>query len=259
MTERVVYSFEVIEVDHKCGDCQPGVPVVERTPIIPPFGFTVPFLSWPVAPERQAGALRQGSEPGGHVGKANAKVSFASGEVGPDGRSMIADAREGGSVQVLIAYGSKRGGTAGLAEMIGDELTAAGLKTAVKPAREVRGLDGFDSVVIAGALYATRWHRDARSFARRHAAALGERPVWLVSSGPLDDSAVAGAIPPVRHVAKVMSQIGARGQVTFGGRLEATAKGFPVSAMAKTKAGDWRDRDHVRSWVATVVAELGQL
>jgi hypothetical protein len=29
--------------------------------------------------------------------------------------------------------------------------------------------------------------------------------------------------------------------------------------MAKTKAGDWRDRDHVRSWVATVVAELGQL
>ena len=58
-------------------------------------------------------------------------------------------------MQVLIAYGSKRGGTAGLAEMIGDELAAAGLKTAVKPAREVRSLDGFDSVVIAGALYAT--------------------------------------------------------------------------------------------------------
>ncbi len=32
-------------------------------------------------------------------------------------------------MQVLIAYGSKRGGTAGLAEMIGDELAAAGLKT----------------------------------------------------------------------------------------------------------------------------------
>ncbi len=172
---------------------------------------------------------------------------------------MIAGAREGGSVQVLIAYGSKRGGTAGLAEMIGDELAAVGLKTAVKPARDVRSLDGVDSVVIAGALYATRWHRDARHFARRHAAALRERPVWLVSSGPLDDSAVAGAIPPVRHVATVMSQIGARGEVTFGGRLESTAKGFPASAMAKTKAGDWRDRDHVRSWVATVVAELGQL
>ncbi len=162
-------------------------------------------------------------------------------------------------MQVLIAYGSKRGGTAGLAEMIGDELAAAGLKTVVLPAREVRTLDGHDSVVIAGALYATRWHGDARRFARRHAAALRVRPVWLVSSGPLDDSAVTGTIPPVRHVARVMSQIGARGQVTFGGRLESTAKGFPASAMAKKKAGDWRDRTQVHTWASRVAEELGQL
>ncbi len=171
---------------------------------------------------------------------------------------MISGARKGGSVQVLVAYGSKRGGTAGLAEMIGDELAAAGLKTSVQPARDVRSLDGFDSVVIAGALYAKRWHRDARHFVRRHAGELRGRPVWLVSSGPLDDSAVAGAIPPVKQVATVMARIGARGQVTFGGRLESTAKGFPASAMAKTKAGDWRDRAQVHTWAATVVHELGQ-
>lgn len=159
-------------------------------------------------------------------------------------------------MRVLIAYGSKRGGTAGLAEMIGDELAAAGMETVVRPARDVRGLDGFDSVVIAGALYAGRWHRDARHFARRHVPALKARPVWLVSSGPLDDSAVAGAIPPVKHVANVLSLIGARGQVTFGGRLEATAKGFPAAAMAKTKAGDWRDRAHVHTWAAAVAEEL---
>ena len=75
-------------------------------------------------------------------------------------------------MRVLIAYGSKRGGTAGLAEMIGDELEAAGLDTVVKPARDAGNLDGFDSVVIAGALYAKRWHHDARHFARRHAAIL---------------------------------------------------------------------------------------
>jgi menaquinone-dependent protoporphyrinogen oxidase len=161
-------------------------------------------------------------------------------------------------VQVLIAYGSKRGGTAGLAEAIGEELAAAGLDTTVRPAREVRNLDGFDAVVIAGALYAARWHRDARHFARRHAAVLRGRPVWLVSSGPLDDSAVAGALPPVRQVATVMSQIGARGQVTFGGRLEPTAKGFPASAMAKKKAGDWRDRAHVHTWASAVAGELSQ-
>jgi menaquinone-dependent protoporphyrinogen oxidase len=171
---------------------------------------------------------------------------------------MMAGVRQGGSVQVLIAYGSKRGGTAGLAEMIGDELTAAGLETVVKPARDVRSLDGFHAVVIAGALYATRWHRDARHFVRRHAGELRGRAVWLVSSGPLDDSAVTGAIPPVRHVAKVMTKIGARGQVTFGGRLESTAKGFPASAMAKKSAGDWRDRAQVHTWAAEVASQLGR-
>ncbi len=164
-------------------------------------------------------------------------------------------------MRVLIAYGSKRGGTAGLAGMIGDEFNTLGLLTSVQPARKVRRLDGFDVVVIAGALYANRWHRDARRFARRHAKALQDRPVWLVASGPLDESAVAGDIPPVKHVASVMAKIGARGQVTFGGRLEADAKGFPAGAMAKNHSGDWRDPTHVHRWVSTVaeaIAHLGQ-
>ncbi|HXR21249.1 MAG TPA: flavodoxin domain-containing protein [Acidimicrobiales bacterium] len=65
-------------------------------------------------------------------------------------------------MQVLVAYGSKRGGTAGVAEMIGEEMESAGAIVAVSPAREVRSVDGFDAVVVAGALYAFRWHRDAR-------------------------------------------------------------------------------------------------
>jgi len=143
--------------------------------------------------------------------------------------------------------------------MIGDELASAGMETVVQPAQQVRGVDDFDAVVIAGALYAFRWHRAARGFARRHAKALRELPVWLVSSGPLDDSAVTGDIPPVKQVATLMSKIGARGQVTFGGRLDANAKGFPASAMAKKKAGDWRDPAHVHRWASMVAEELAHL
>ena len=161
-------------------------------------------------------------------------------------------------MRVLVAYGSKRGGTSGLAQMIAEELGGMGLETVVQPARKVKSLESSDAVVVAGALYANRWHRDARHFTRRHAKALRERPVWLVSSGPLDASAVAGDIAPVRHVAIAMSMVAARGQVTFGGRLEADAKGFPASAMAKKRAGDWRDRDHVHRWAASVAGELLQ-
>lgn len=81
-------------------------------------------------------------------------------------------------------------------------------------------------------------------------------PVWLVSSGPLDHSAEHQDISPTRQVAKLAARIDARGHVTFGGRLAPDAKGFPASAMAKTRAGDWRSQAHVQRWVETVVNQL---
>lgn len=111
----------------------------------------------------------------------------------------------------------------------------------------------MDAVIVAGALYANRWHSDAWRFVRRNAEALRGLPVWLVSSGPLDDSAERHDLAPTKQVRKWADAVGARGHVTFGGRLASDAKGFPASAMAKTNAGDWRDRAHVQRWVETVV------
>jgi menaquinone-dependent protoporphyrinogen oxidase len=143
--------------------------------------------------------------------------------------------------------------------MIGEDLGAAGFDVEVRPAAEVRSLDGVDAVIVAGAVYANRWHRDARRLVRRQESALRERPVWLVSSGPLGRSAHAAEIPPVHQVARIMSRIGARGHVTFGGRLEAGATGFPARAMAAKLAGDWRDPEQVRHWAASVAGELSAL
>ena len=159
-------------------------------------------------------------------------------------------------MHVLVAYGSKMGGTAGLAEMIGSELRANGLETEVKSAREVRNLMPYDAVILGGALYAMRWHKDARRFVKRYGTALEKKPVWLFSSGPLDDSATEKEIPPVGFVRKVMDRIGARGQVTFGGWMPEDADGFAASAMAKDNAGDWRDPDQVRSWAKEIAEEL---
>ncbi len=157
---------------------------------------------------------------------------------------------------VLIVFGSKRGGTAGLAHMIAEALGEFKVPAVVRSAAEVADLRGVDTVIVAGALYMNRWHRDARRFVRRHEDDLRRLPVWLVSSGPLDDSATAKQIPPTSQVAKLAARIGARGHVTFGGRLAPDAEGFPASAMAKNNAGDWRDPAHVRRWVVTLVDEL---
>ncbi len=162
-------------------------------------------------------------------------------------------------MQVLIAYGSKNGSTAGLARMIGEALELRDVHADVRAANSAGPVDSYDAVIVAGALYANRWHHHARRFVRRNARALRGRPVWLISSGPLDDSARSGELKPVAQVSKLAGSIDARGQVTFGGRLAADAKGFMARAMAKKHAGDWRDADQVSEFAAVVATELSRI
>jgi menaquinone-dependent protoporphyrinogen oxidase len=157
-------------------------------------------------------------------------------------------------MSVLVTYGSKRGGTKGLAEMVATDLREEGLQVDLVPPNKVKRLDKHEAVVVGGALYASRWHRTAKRFVKRHAGELRERPVFFFSSGPLDDSATQEDIPPVEGVRALMEQVGARGHVTFGGRLSPDAKGFPASAMAKNRAGDWRDPVQVRAWARSIAA-----
>ena len=61
---------------------------------------------------------------------------------------------------------------------------------------------------------------------------------------PLDDSATQHVIRTTAQPSRLTEPVNARGHITFGGRLAPDAKGFPASAMAKKRAGDWRDPQH---------------
>lgn len=159
-------------------------------------------------------------------------------------------------MRVLVVWGSKMGGTQGIAELVADELRRTGFDVMVERASRVHDLKPFDAVIVGGALYANRWHDEARRFVQRNVEALRRRPVWFFSSGPLDDSADLRHIAPTVQVGVLMERVGALGHVTFGGRLPADAKGFPAAAMAKTKSGDWRSTPHIRGWAHELSREL---
>jgi menaquinone-dependent protoporphyrinogen oxidase len=159
-------------------------------------------------------------------------------------------------MRLLVVYGSKRGGTEGLARTLGEDLTQAGLDVTVTDAAARPDPAPYDAVVVGGALYANRWVRTARRFVKGAAPVLVGKPVWLFSSGPLDDSARERDIGPVRQVAKLMARVQARGHATFGGRLAPDAKGFPAAAMAKKNSGDWRNWDAVHDFAQSIAAAL---
>jgi menaquinone-dependent protoporphyrinogen oxidase len=159
-------------------------------------------------------------------------------------------------MHVLVTWGTKLGGTEGIAQIIGDVLKQGGFEVTLAPASQLRDVRGYDAAIVGGGLYANRWHRDARRFVAGKIAALRRIPVWLFSSGPLDDSADHQDIPATKDVAVLAERIGAVGHVTFGGRIAPDAKGFPAAGMARTNAGDWRNPDRIRTWAAAVARAL---
>ncbi|MFK0175113.1 flavodoxin domain-containing protein [Streptomyces xanthochromogenes] len=158
---------------------------------------------------------------------------------------------------MLVVYGTRNGSTQEIAESIGNSLRTEGLAVDVRPAADVRDVCPYSAVVVGGGLYANRWHRDARRFVRRHRRPLGDRSLWLFSSGPLDPSAGERDIPPVPGVRRIADRLGARGHATFGGRLDDTATGRLARMIVKSgKGGDFRDFGKVTAWASGIADAL---
>jgi len=163
-------------------------------------------------------------------------------------------------MRVLVAYGTMSGSTGEIAEWVGAELRDAGLAVDVRSAGEVDDVDGYDAVVLGAAVYAAGWHKDARRFAHQFAGQLARVPVWLFSSGPLDDSAEQSDSTPIPQAEPAIRALGARGHITFGGRLNDEAHGW-LGLVARRlanegHAGDFRNPQRVRRWARGIAAEL---
>ncbi|WP_425955499.1 flavodoxin domain-containing protein [Xylanimonas sp. McL0601] len=157
---------------------------------------------------------------------------------------------------VLVVFGSTRGGTAGIAETIATTLRAEGMEADLRNAGKTTSAEGYDAVVLGGAIYMGRWHHDARAFAHRHAAVLRHRPLWLFSSGPLDDTADSHDLPTVRQCGQIAASLHAVEHRTFGGRLTEHPQGAVAKAMARTHSGDYRNTDLIAAWAHEIAATL---
>jgi menaquinone-dependent protoporphyrinogen oxidase len=161
---------------------------------------------------------------------------------------------------VLVAYSSKRGSTAEIAETVAATLRREGLGVCLEPAEAVNDLARFDAVVLGSAVYMKRWRGDAKHFLKKHRKALRQMPFWVFSSGPVGDPANDNPEwmePP--KLAEKVEEMGGKAHVVFGGCVPAEPKGFMERAMADGIPKQYRDRrdwDKIRSWAKQIAAEL---
>lgn len=160
----------------------------------------------------------------------------------------------------LVAYATRYGSTRDVADAVGARLREQGLEVDVKPAAEVDSLAGYSAVVLGGALYFFRWHRDTRRFLRRHRKELAGLPVAIFAMGPINDvdEEFAGAR---RHLDKALVRHAWLAPVSiaiFGGRLEPSSLRFPHNnpAMRKMPASDIRDWAAIDQWADELARKM---
>jgi menaquinone-dependent protoporphyrinogen oxidase len=164
------------------------------------------------------------------------------------------------SRKVLVAYATKMGATAGIAEAIGAEIRSHGHQVDVREVGQVSTINWYDAVVLGSAVYAHRWRPEAVTFLRHHTNELRNRQVWLFHSGPVGPA--GDQLQPMpKKVQRLAHRIGATPAMTFAGKLtEETAKGFLATRMARTElAGDFRDWPLITAWSKDIAAAISSI
>jgi menaquinone-dependent protoporphyrinogen oxidase len=157
--------------------------------------------------------------------------------------------------KVLVTYGSKMGGTKGLAEAVAGSLRLRDITVDLRPADEVGAIGEYSGLIVGSAIYTNRWRPEVVRLLARVADAVGDKPVWLFHSGPLGtDAAQPQALP--KKVALATSEMNVVDVRTFGGRLPDMPKGLIARMLARKQAGDFRDFDDVDAWSQAIADEF---
>ena len=163
-------------------------------------------------------------------------------------------------MKALIAYASKRGSTAEIAEAIAGKFRDEGLETDSMPVDEVVTLEGYDVVVIGSAVYMGRWRGDAKHFLRKHRKELENKRFWVFSSGPVGDPdkpVDARFLEPPRII-ELAQRLGVQGHTVFGGRMPPDPQGPLERSMVRNTPERFRDRrdwGEIRRWAYGIAAE----
>ncbi|MFQ3663304.1 MAG: flavodoxin domain-containing protein [Chloroflexaceae bacterium] len=166
------------------------------------------------------------------------------------------------SQRVLVAYATKYGATAEIAERIGQSLRQAGLEVDVAEIKPALDLTPYAAVVVGSAVYAGAWRREAIEFLQGQSETLSKRPLWIFSSGPTGEgdpvTLLKGWRVPEgqRHL---VERLQPRDVTVFHGNIDTEKLNLAEKLMIsviKAPTGDFRNWEAIEAWAGGIAAAL---
>jgi menaquinone-dependent protoporphyrinogen oxidase len=155
-------------------------------------------------------------------------------------------------VRILVAYATRNGSTADIAQIIGRELVSAELTVDVSELKTVSTLAGYRAVVIGGPLYMGSVDGAVGKFVGKNREQLLNLPVaaFVVGLAPKnpDPGAVEMAIGALKKSLEPLTPVSS---VMFAGKLDPAKLSFiqrKMTELVKSPVGDFRDWDAIAAW-----------
>ncbi|OGN87029.1 MAG: hypothetical protein A2158_06085 [Chloroflexi bacterium RBG_13_46_14] len=164
--------------------------------------------------------------------------------------------------KVLVAYGSRYGGTREIAEKIGDVLKQENLEVDVLSADRAGDPAQYDGVIIGSAVYIGQWRKEAANYLIKNEARITGKPLWLFSSGPTGEGDPVELMKGWRYPKKlepVINRLKPRDNAIFGGVAKESDLNFLFRFMlsrVKAPLGDFRNWDIITDWAKKIAGEL---
>lgn len=160
--------------------------------------------------------------------------------------------------KVLVAYASRAGATAEVAEEVGKVLAAEGLMVDVLPVQKVDSLEPYGALVLGSAVRISRLIPETMRFARKFSRQFkGLKAVYFVSCLTMYKDThearktVMSYLKPLVKLKEPL-EIG-----LFGGAMvPEKIPGFWSKIMMNAERGDYRDWELIREWARGVASKL---
>jgi len=162
--------------------------------------------------------------------------------------------------RILVAYATRYGSTAEVAEAIGDELRKAGDEVDLRPVTEVGDLSSYRAAIIGSPIYMGKWLPESQVFIERNQQRLRSMPVAFFAVGLTvkeeDPDLLRKAEASMDQVRMLVKPVETG---LFAGKLETGHLSLPdrtIIKLIRAKSGDFRNWEAVRAWAEAVRTKL---
>ena len=173
--------------------------------------------------------------------------------------------------EVLIAYCTRSGSTAEVAEAMGEAIRDTGVRATVAPMEDLQGIPENAAVILGTAIYIGHFPKTFHQFVTRFHAELARVRPWVFVLGPTEKN------PRQFSVAdeQARKELGKHHWLrvadvrVLGGRFDpqhlrlpfpmSLIMKLPANPMARMPASDIRDWEWIRNWARAIAEHLNAI